>query len=244
MANESTVHNACSALLCIFVSIHTHKYKLKTRTDLLLCVWRSRKIQFCQWRVIRRWQSITQAFNGPWPPIPKWSSCSIKLNCQLLYAFTENSFWGDLSNMHLLKSSMNTVLSSYHLLRWLLITQMTQKSAVSLFSHDESSSSFMLQALISAAPFIPGSASSLFLKIVNQFRENYAHKQLVRNRAREREMIGMIRWLEWEYNYLQAAALLLVSLSSLWNYKVTLQAEDVFGTFRGHKSLVQTNVTD
>lgn len=96
----------------------------------------------------------------------------------------------------LLKSSINTVLSPYHLLRWPLITQMTQKLAISLFSHDESNSSFMLQALISPAPFIPGSVSSLFLKIVNQFRENYAHKQLVRNRAREREMIGMIRWLE------------------------------------------------
>lgn len=161
-----------------------------------------------------------------------------------MHALTENSFWGDLSNMCLLKNSINGVLSSYHLLRGLLITQMTQKLAISLFSYDESNSSFMLQALISSAPFIPGSASSLFLKIVNQFRENYVHKQLVRNRAREREMIGMIRWLEWEYNYLQGAALLLVSLSSLWNYKVTLQAEDVFSTLRSHESLVQTNVTD
>lgn len=139
---------------------------------------------------------------------------------------------------------MNTVLSSYHHLRRLLIIQMTQEFAISLFSHDESSSSFMLPALISPAPFIPGSASSLLLKIVNLFRENYVHEQLVRNRAREREMIGMIRWLEWEYNYLWAAALHLVSLSSLWNYKVTLQAEDIFSTSRSQEILVQTSVTD
>lgn len=50
--------------------------------------------------------------------------------------------------------------------------------------------------LISQAPFIPGSASSLFLKTVSQFRENYVHKQLLRNRTKEREIIGMIRWLE------------------------------------------------
>lgn len=167
------------------------------------------------------------------------------LNWTLIYlCIYWKLIWCDLSNKCLLKSSTNTVLSSYHLLGRLLITQMTQKLAISLFSHDESNSSFMLQVLNSLAPFIPGSASSLFLKIVNQFRENYVHKQLVRNRARERKMIGMIRWLEWVYNYLWAAALLLVSLSSLWNYKVTLQAEDGFSTLRSHQSLGQTNATD
>lgn len=75
-------------------------------------------------------------------------------------------------------------------------------------------------------------SQSTFLKMVPSELIYRVHKQLSWNRGRESAMFGMTSWLEWEYNYLWAAALLPVSLSSLWNYKVSLQAEDVFKYFK------------
>lgn len=72
---------------------------------------------------------------------------------------------------------------------------MTQKLAISLSSHDEINS-FMLQALISLASFIPGSASALFLKMVHSLLIYHVCKQLTWNRGKESEIVGMTSWLE------------------------------------------------